>query len=102
MDWLWNLDGLLRYDGIDFAGMALTFTSLVQLTRKRRSGFLIGSLANAVWLVFGVRSQSAATVYANFLFGVMNLVAWWRWRQTHFGAPGEAPGPAEAASGARG
>lgn len=80
MDWLWNLDGLLRYRGVDFVGMALSFLSLWQLARRRSSGFLLGALANAAWLVFGFFSESAATVYANVLFGLMSLYAWYRWK----------------------
>ena len=97
MDWLWSLDGLMRYDGIDFVGMALTFASLLQLTRRQRSGFLIGAAANAVWLVFGVRSQSGGTVLANGLFGLMNLVAWWRWGQP---VPAAPPGVGAPSAGA--
>jgi nicotinamide riboside transporter PnuC len=78
MDWLWNLDS--RYRGVDFLGMALSFVSIWQLARKRRSGFLVGAMANGAWLTFAFMAQSAATVYANVLFGCMNLYAWWRWK----------------------
>jgi hypothetical protein len=81
MDWLWNFEDLLRYHGTDFVGLALTFTSLLLLGKKRRVGFLIGAFANVVWLGFGFLSQSAGTVLANAIFGVMNTWAWWRWRQ---------------------
>ena len=87
MEWLWSLDGLLRYGGIDFVGMALTFVSLLLLTRRRRLGFLLGVLANAAWLAFGIQSRSGACVLANVLFGLMNLYAWWRWRQVELSAP---------------
>lgn len=87
MEWLWSLDGLLRYGGIDFVGMALTFVSLLLLTRRRRLGFLLGALANAAWLAFGIQSRSGACVLANVLFGLMNLYAWWRWRQVELSAP---------------
>ena len=80
MDWLWNVDGLLRYRGADFVGLTLSFLNIWQISRKRRSGFLLGSAANAAWLVFGVLSTSAATVYANALFGGMNFYAWLRWK----------------------
>ena len=79
MDWLWNFD-LLRYQGADYLGLLLSFGSLWQLARRRRSGFLLGALANAAWLRFGFLSESAATVYANVLFGGMNLYAWARWK----------------------
>ena len=90
MDWLWNFD--LRYHGTDYLGMALSFASLWQLARKRRSGFLLGSLANGAWLVFACFAQSAGTVYANVLFGAMNLYAWSRWKR-------EATAPALSAPG---
>ena len=54
MDWLWTFDDLLRYRGADFVGLVLSFASLWQLSRRRRSGFLFGALANAAWLVFGL------------------------------------------------
>lgn len=81
MDWLWNCDELLRYHGTDFVGLALTFTSLLLLGRRRRAGFLIGAIANVVWLAFGFLSHSAGTVLANALFGFMNMWAWMRWRR---------------------
>jgi hypothetical protein len=59
--------------------MALSFASIWNLGRRRRRGFLFGALANAAWLCFGFRAASAATVYANVLFGSMSLWAWWRW-----------------------
>lgn len=94
MDWLWDLDGLLRYCGADFVGLVLSFFSLWQLSRRRRSGFLLGAAANAAWLVFGFLSTSAATVYANALFGGMNLYAWLRWKHDE-----EAGGAGVSASG---
>jgi hypothetical protein len=94
MDWLWSVEGLMRYGGVDFVGMGLTFASLLLLTRRRRLGFLLGALANAAWLVFGVSSRSGACVLANLLFGGMNLYAWWRWRQSDLAPPvGAASGP---------
>ena len=81
MEWLWNVDELLRYRGTDFVGCALTFISLLLLGRKRRVGFLVGAIANVVWLIFGFQSQSAGTVLANVLFGVMNTWAWMRWKR---------------------
>jgi hypothetical protein len=81
MDWLWTFDDMLRYRGTDFLGLALTFTSLFLLGRKRRVGFLIGAFANVAWLAFAFLSESAATVLANVLFGGMNLWAWMRWKR---------------------
>jgi hypothetical protein len=78
MEWLWSFD--LRYYGADFVGMALSFGSIWQLARKRRSGFLFGATASVAWLVFGVMAKSAGTVYANAIFGVMHAYAWWRWK----------------------
>ena len=80
MDWLWTFDDVMRYGGFDFAGMALSFLNIWQLSRKRRSGFLLGAAANVAWLVFGCKCASAATVYANALFGCMNFYAWLRWK----------------------
>lgn len=80
MDWLWRPEDLLRYHGLDFLGLVLTFASLWLVSRRRRSGFLVGALANAAWLGFAILTQSAATVYANVLIGGMNLFAWRRWR----------------------
>lgn len=79
MDWLWRWDELLRYRGLDFVGLVLTFASLWLISRRRRAGFLIGALGNAAWLGFAILTKSAATVYANVLIGFMNLVAWRRW-----------------------
>lgn len=82
MDWLWNVNDLMRYGGWDFVGMGLTFASLLLLGRRRRVGFLVGAVANAAWLVFAWRAKSPPTVAANLLFGGMNLWVWTRWRAT--------------------
>lgn len=91
MDWLWKLDPW-RYGGWDYLGMGLSFASLWCLARRRRAGFLYGALANAAWLRFGFLAESAATVYANVLFGSMSLWAWWRWGHDHGGGAVNAPG----------
>lgn len=93
MDWLWNFDDMARYGGWDFLGMALTFTSLLLLGRRRRVGFLVGALANAAWLVFAWKSRSAATVFANVLFGGMNLWVWARWKSVPSDGPVLSPPP---------
>jgi hypothetical protein len=80
MDWLFDFGGILRYGGSDVLGLVLTFVSLWQISRKRRNGFLIGAMANGAWLVFAFQTQSPATVFANVLFGLMNLYAWARWK----------------------
>ena len=80
MDWLFDFDGILGYGGSDVLGLVLTFVSLWQISRRRRNGFLIGSMANAAWLVFAFQTRSPATVFANVLFGGMNFYAWLRWK----------------------
>ncbi len=80
LSWLWDLE-LLKFHGMDYLGMALSFVALLKLAAKQRSGFLYGALSNVAWLVFGVFAHSAATVYANAIFGGMNLYAWLRWKR---------------------
>lgn len=79
LSWLWELD-LLKFHGTDYVGMVLSFVALLKLAAKHRSGFLFGALSNVAWLVFGIFAMSAATVYANAIFGAMNLYAWLRWK----------------------
>lgn len=79
LSWLWELD-LLKFHGMDYLGMALSFVALLKLAAKHRSGFLFGAFSNVAWLVFGIYALSAATVYANAIFGAMNLYAWLRWK----------------------
>jgi hypothetical protein len=61
--------------------MVLSLVALLKLAAKHRSGFLFGALSNVAWLVFGVFATSAATVYANAIFGAMNMYAWLRWKR---------------------
>jgi hypothetical protein len=91
MGWLFDFDGIFAHGGSDVLGLVLSFVNLWQISRKRRSGFLIGALANAAWLVFGFSTRSPATVFANALFGGMNLYAWVRWKHEEV-APAGARG----------
>ena len=98
MDWLWTFN-LLRYGGFDYLGLMLSFLSLWQLARRRRSGFLLGAMANGAWLRFGFLSESAATVFANVLFGGMNFYAWMRWRHEEEAGGAATPPPPAPTTG---
>jgi len=73
------MDDLLRYNGADWAGFALTLVSLHMLGDHRRAGFLLGAVASVVWAVFAVQTGSTATLVANGVFLVLNLRGWAKW-----------------------
>lgn len=73
------MDDLLAYYGVDWLGIGLTMASLHLLGSKRRSGFVLGVMASAVWGVFSVMAGSTPTLAANCIFLGMNARGFLKW-----------------------
>ena len=71
---------LLKYHGVDWIAMVLTFLTLYYLGEKRRSGFVFGILASISWLIFGVLVHSIANIVANVIFIALNLRGYLNWK----------------------
>jgi nicotinamide riboside transporter PnuC len=75
------MEMLLKYHGVDWIAMVLTFLTLYYLGEKRRSGFVFGILASISWLIFGVLVQSIANIVANVIFIALNLRGYLNWKK---------------------
>ena len=73
------MDDLLAYYGVDWVAIGLTMGSLHLLGSRRRSGFVLGVAASAVWSVFSVMAGSTPTLAANCVFLGMNLRGFLKW-----------------------
>ena len=72
---------LLKYQGIDWIAMVMTFFFLYYLGEKRRCGFVFGILASISWLTFGILAESIANVIANVIFITLNLRGYLNWKE---------------------
>ncbi len=70
---------LIKYFGVDWLAMLLTFAAIYLLGNKSRIGFPTMMCGNACWIAIGVFSGSIAMVLANFGFLVMNVRGWIKW-----------------------
>ena len=72
---------ILKYQGIDWLAMTLTFLTLYYLGEKKRFGFIFGILASISWLAFGVLVDSIANIVANLIFTGLNLRCYVNWKK---------------------
>lgn len=72
---------ILKYHGIDWLAMTLTFLTLYYLGEKKRFGFIFGILASISWLTFGVLVDSIANIVANLIFTGLNLRGYVNWKK---------------------
>ncbi len=71
----------LKYYGIDWLAMVLTFLALWSIGNKNKHGFVIMMCGNLCWVSIGALSQSIAMILANIVFFSMNLRAIWKWNK---------------------
>jgi len=72
----------LKYYGIDWLAMALTFFALWHIGNKNKVGFIIMMCGNLCWVSIGVMTQSVAMILANIVFLSMNVRAIWKWNKS--------------------
>jgi nicotinamide riboside transporter PnuC len=70
---------IFKFYGIDWLGLALNAAAILFLGKKKKSGFVLGFLANVAWLVFAILAKSLATQIASVLFIFLNAKGWWNW-----------------------
>jgi len=72
---------LLKYHGIDWIAIIMTFLTLYYLGEKRRFGFVFGIVASISWLIFGILVDSIANIIANVIFIALNLRGYLNWKE---------------------
>ena len=72
---------LLKYHGIDWVVIIMTFLTLYYLGEKRRFGFVFGIVASISWLIFGILVDSIANIIANVIFIALNLRGYLNWKE---------------------
>jgi hypothetical protein len=76
-----NMDILLKYNGLDWLAMASSLLSVYLLGNKNRFGFISYMLANALWIYLGIfRMQSFGISIGNVFFLTMNLRGYLKWK----------------------
>ena len=68
------------FNGIDWLAMCFTFAAIYLLGSKRRSGFVVMMVGNALWCAIGTWAHSHAMVIANLGFFAMNLRGFVKWK----------------------
>jgi nicotinamide riboside transporter PnuC len=83
------MESLLRYYGLDWAGMVFAFVSLYYIGKQRKRGFLIGIGGNIAWLGFAILAESLANLLANIIYIALNCRGFWKWKheKTASGSP---------------
>ena len=72
---------LLKYHGIDWIAIIMTFLTLYYLGERRRFGFVFGIVASISWLIFGILVDSIANIVANVIFIALNLRGYLNWKE---------------------
>lgn len=80
---------LTQYYGVDLLATAMTFLGIWLLGNKRRSGFILTSSGNVLWLVIGLMIQSSGLLIANLGLVLLNARGYWKWRQEMLGMEDE-------------
>ena len=70
---------MLRYAGVDWIAMLLTFTAIYQLGSQSKTGFITMMCGNLCWVIVGVMTGSVAMVVANLIFLLTNARGWTNW-----------------------
>ena len=74
------MDSSLKYYGLDWIAMIMTFLSIYLLGKKNKYGFIFGLLANASWFGFGILAQSVGNMFANVILTILNVKGYRNWK----------------------
>ena len=69
----------MKYFGIDWLAMMLTFLAIWQMGNKNRIGFILMMSGNLAWASIGFLMGSYAMIIANVIFCSMNIWAFIKW-----------------------
>lgn len=70
---------MFEYYGLDWLGTLCTFLCIYLVGEKKRSGFVMGFIANLIWLPVGLMAGSYAIIIANFIYGAQNILGYYKW-----------------------
>ncbi len=73
------IESLTKYFGIDLLATALVLLGVYFLSEKQRKGFLIGSIGNVLWIIYGIWTASAGLVIVNTVITVMYVRGYLNW-----------------------
>lgn len=77
----WLTDGFVKYYGVDWLIFLLVALHIELLARKSRRAFVLGFVASAVSVCFGIMIGSVANVVMNVCFMCFHIRAWNLWRE---------------------
>lgn len=69
----------LKYYGLDWISIVLTFAQLYYLGNKNKLGFVFGGLSNITWFSFGMVVGSAAVPFAHVIMFCLNGRGLYKW-----------------------
>lgn len=75
------MEYIIKFYGMDWLAVGMTFLSLHYLGNKHKIGFLFGIIACLAWIAFGLLAGSIASPIANIVFAYLNLRGLIKWRE---------------------
>ena len=74
---------LFQYYATDWVATISTFVYLWLIGNKKRSGFFFAVIASISWLIFGWLNNSYASIFANFVFIILNIRGYIKWSKNN-------------------
>jgi hypothetical protein len=75
------LEVFTRYYSVDLLAMILTFIGLYLIGSKKKFGFVVASIGNALWVVLGIIVQSSGLIFANIVIVILYIRGFLRWKK---------------------
>lgn len=82
------MEYFIKFYGVDWMAIGMTFLSLHYLGNKSRLGFVFGAAASLSWMVFGILAGSIASPIANMVFVYLNVRGLIKWGKDDRVLPG--------------
>jgi len=72
-------DQLTQYYATDWIATFTSFAWLWLIGNKKRYAFFFAVIASISWLIFGWLNNSYASIFANFIFIILNIRGYIKW-----------------------
>jgi nicotinamide riboside transporter PnuC len=72
---------IFKFYGLDWIAMSLSLLAVYLLGNRNKLGFVSFIISNAIWVYVGYLTGSYAIAIGNFIFLLMNLRGWIRWKR---------------------
>ena len=76
------VDSWNNYYLTDIIATILVIWSLLELSHKKRAGFMINAIASAVWIIWHGVWGSYAGAFMNVVLVIINIYGWINWTKT--------------------